>query len=199
MDHPRTRDCDGGLTVRRARRQFSRRPRRPIVRRGALRSRSPPIVMSPTRREALAQLAALVALPRAARVSFAPDPLTGTIAEYQAGRRRGQWTAAEVTARALERCRSEGAKWRAIDTLSTTAIADARAADARLRARRTRGPLDGVPVFAKSIYDMAGYATTGSSADWARLFPEPVRHDAIEVARLRAAGAIVIGKTAADD
>ena len=155
--------------------------------------------MSPTRREALAQLAALVALPRAARVSFAPDPLTGTIAEYQAGRRRGQWTAAEVTARALERCRSEGAKWRAIDTLSTTAIADARAADARLRARRTRGPLDGVPVFAKSIYDMAGYATTGSSADWARLFPEPVRHDAIEVARLRAAGAIVLGKTAADD
>src|SRR5687768_3956235 len=139
--------------------------------------------MSPTRREALAQLAALVALPRVSRDSLAPDPLAGTIAEYQAGRRRGLWTSAEVTARALDRCRSEGAKLRAIDVLSTTALAEARAADARLRARRTRGPLDGVPVFAKSIYDMEGSATTGSSADWARLFPEPVRHDATEIAR----------------
>ena len=82
---------------------------------------------------------------------------------------------------------------------SDTAIADARAADARLRAGRTRGPLDGVPVFAKAIYDMDGLPTTGSSAEWARLFPEAVRRDALEVARLRAAGAIVLGKTAADD
>jgi len=97
--------------------------------------------MAPTRREVLAQLAALVALPRATFDSLAPDPLAGTIAEYQAGRRRGRWTSAEVTARALERCRSDGAKWRAIDMLSATALDDARAADARLRARRTRGPL----------------------------------------------------------
>ena len=56
-----------------------------------------------------------------------------------------------------------------------------------------------MPVFAKAIYDMRGLPTTGSSAEWARLFPEPVRRDALEVARLRAAGAIVLGKTAADD
>ena len=62
-----------------------------------------------------------------------------------------------------------------------------------------RGPLDGVPVLAKSIYDMAGLPTTASSAEWARLFPSAVRRDALEVARLRAAGAIVLGKTAADD
>jgi Asp-tRNA(Asn)/Glu-tRNA(Gln) amidotransferase A subunit family amidase len=54
-------------------------------------------------------------------------------------------------------------------------------------------------VFAKAIYDMKGLPTTGSSAEWARLFPDPVRRDALEVARLRAAGAIVLGKTAADD
>ena len=160
--------------------------------------------MSPTRREAIAQLAALVAVPHALRrvpwpSVAASDPLAGTIAEYQAGRRRGAWTAAEVTARALGRCRIDGAKWRAIDTLSTTALQEARDADARLRARRSRGPLDGVPVFAKSIYDMAGYPTTGSNAEWARLFPEVVRRDALEIARLRAAGAIVLGKTAADD
>ena len=157
--------------------------------------------MSLTRREALAQLAALVALPLPlSRWKFAADdPLDGTIAEYQAGRRRGTWTAAEVTARALERCRTDGARLRAIDALAESALADARAADARLRAGRMRGALDGAPVFAKAIYDMAGLPTTGSSAEWARLFPDPVRRDALEVMRMRAAGAIVLGKTAADD
>jgi Asp-tRNA(Asn)/Glu-tRNA(Gln) amidotransferase A subunit family amidase len=83
--------------------------------------------------------------------------------------------------------------------LSPTALAEARASDARLRAGRGRGLLDGVPVFAKAIYDMRGLPTTGSSAEWARLFPDAVRRDALEVARLRAAGAVVLGKTAADD
>ncbi|HKO16560.1 MAG TPA: amidase, partial [Gemmatimonadaceae bacterium] len=64
---------------------------------------------------------------------------------------------------------------------------------------RMRGHLDGVPVFAKAIYDMDGLPTTGSNAAWARLFPDAVRRDALEVARLRAAGAVVLGKTAADD
>jgi Asp-tRNA(Asn)/Glu-tRNA(Gln) amidotransferase A subunit family amidase len=155
--------------------------------------------MSPTRREALAQLAALVALPLPTWSSAAPDPLDGTIADYQEGRRRGKWTAADVTAHAIERCRTDGMKWRAIDALASTAPAEARAADARRRAGRMRGPLDGVPVFGKAIYDMNGLPTTGSSAEWARLFPEPVRRDALEIARLRAAGAIVLGKTAADD
>ncbi|HEV2644016.1 MAG TPA: amidase, partial [Candidatus Elarobacter sp.] len=157
--------------------------------------------MSPTRRQALAQLAALVALPLPlSRWRFAADdPLDGTIAAYQAGRRRGDWTAAEVTAHALQRCHADGMAWRAVDALAATPPADAGAADARLRAGRMRGPLDGVPVFAKAIYDMAGLPTTGSNAEWARLFPDPVRRDALEVARLRAAGAIVLGKTAADD
>lgn len=155
--------------------------------------------MSPTRREVLIQLAALAAMP-ATRWNFAAtDPLAGTIAEYQAGRRRGDWTAVEVTAQLLERCRTEGAALRAIDALAHTAMDEARAADARLRGRVTRGPMDGVPVFAKSIYDVAGLPTTASSAEWARLFPERVQRDAVEVARLRAAGAIILGKTAADD
>ncbi len=158
-----------------------------------------PTSMSPTRREVLAQLAALVVLPLPVGSRTDQDPLDGTIADYQAGRRRRAWTSAEVTARALDRCSTDGKRWRAIDMLSETALADARAADARLRAGQVRGPLDGVPVFAKAIYDMSGYPTTGSSAEWARLFPEPLRHDALEVARLRAAGAIVLGKTAADD
>ncbi|GJG85481.1 hypothetical protein tb265_06620 [Gemmatimonadetes bacterium T265] len=155
--------------------------------------------MSLTRREALAHLAALVALPLPAWARAADDPLDGTVAGYQAGRRRGAWTAAEVTDRALDRCRAAGHAWRAIDALAEAAPAEARAADARLRAGRARGPLDGVPVFAKAIYDVAGLPTTGSNAEWARLFPDPVGRDALEVARLRAGGAVVLGKTAADD
>src|SRR3954447_22297799 len=155
--------------------------------------------MSVTRREAIIQLAALATLPLPKFCVTAADPLDGTIADYQAGRRRGDWTATDVATRALERCRTDGAKWRAIDALSTTAVADARASDARLRAGQLRGPLDGVPVFAKAIYDMNGFPTTGSSAEWAALFPDAVRRDAIEITRMRAAGAVVLGKTAADD
>src|SRR5919112_6233265 len=46
---------------------------------------------------------------------------------------------------------------------------------------------------------MAGYPTTGSNAEWARLFPARVSRDAIEIVRMRDAGAVVLGKTAADD
>jgi Asp-tRNA(Asn)/Glu-tRNA(Gln) amidotransferase A subunit family amidase len=151
-----------------------------------------------TRREALAQLAAVAATAAIPRAE-GRDPLDGTVADYVAGLRKGEWTAAGIAARALERCRTDGMAWHAIDALSNTAIEDAKAADARRRARTTRGPLDGVPVFAKAIYDMNGLATTASNAEWARLFPDVLHRDAIEVARLRAAGAIVLGKTAADD
>jgi len=158
--------------------------------------------MSTTRRDAvkqLAQFAALAALPLPRWAALAVDPLDGTISEYQAGRRRGDWTAAEVTTRAIERCRSLGAKLCAIDAIADTAMDEARASDARLRAGRMRGPLDGVPVFAKAIYDMKGLPTTGSSSEWAGLFPDAVSRDSLEVSRLRAAGAVVLGKTAADD
>jgi aspartyl-tRNA(Asn)/glutamyl-tRNA(Gln) amidotransferase subunit A len=160
--------------------------------------------MSPTRREAIGRisaLAAVAALPRSAWAlgGRSPDPLDGTIADYHAGLRRGDWTVAEVTARALERCRTVGEELNAIDALSETALDEARAADERRRSGTRRGPLDGVPVFAKAIYDMDGFPTTASSAAWARLLPENVPRDALEVRRLRAAGAIVLGKTAADD
>ena len=144
---------------------------------------------------ALVALSALTALPRSWGMRTPTDPLDGTIADCQAGLRRGEWTAEEVTRRALERCRRDGAAWRAIDALSATALDEARASDARRRAGTLRGPLDGVPVFAKSIYDMEGLPTTGSSAEWAYLFPGAVHRDALEVRRLRAAGAIVLGKS----
>src|SRR5205085_11824208 len=84
--------------------------------------------MSPTRRDVLVQLAALVAVPLPSLDTLiASDPLTGTIAEFRAGRRRKLWTSAQVTQLALERCRTEGARWRAIDALSPAALDEARA------------------------------------------------------------------------
>ncbi len=152
-----------------------------------------------TRREALIRLSALLAVPMIRWPARLADPLTGTIVDYQAGRIRRDWTAVEVTRRALDRCNALNGSLYLIDQLSTTALDDARASDARAQRGALRGPLDGVPVFAKSIYDMTGLPTTGSSAEWARLFPDAVHRDSIEVQRMRAAGAVVLGKTAADD
>jgi Asp-tRNA(Asn)/Glu-tRNA(Gln) amidotransferase A subunit family amidase len=152
-----------------------------------------------SRREALAELGALFAIPFIRWPDRLTDPLTGTIAEYQAGRARGDWTAAEVTKEALDRINAWNGTLHAVDLLSATAMEDARASDARLRRGGLRGPLDGAPLFAKAIYDMNGLPTTASSAEWAKLFPAPLRRDAIEVARMRAAGAVVLGKTVADD
>lgn len=155
--------------------------------------------MSPTRREALAHLSVLLAMPLVRWPARVADPLAGTIAEFQAGRVRGDWTSAEVTARALERSAMRNGALHAIDALSEQAMTEARASDARLRNGTLRGPLDGVPVFAKSIYDVNGLPTTASSVEWVKLFSNVVRRDALEVTRMRVAGAVVLGKTAADD
>jgi aspartyl-tRNA(Asn)/glutamyl-tRNA(Gln) amidotransferase subunit A len=155
--------------------------------------------MSPTRREALAQFSALLAMPLVGWPVRADDPLAGTIAQFQAGRLRGDFSAVEVTTEALKRCRASNDALRAIDQLANNALEEARASDARAKRGALIGPLDGVPLFAKSIYDMQGLPTTASSAVWARLFPMPVTRDALEVQRLRAAGAVLLGKTAADD
>jgi len=156
-----------------------------------------------SRREALLQLSALFAAPHVDWTSLGrvgvEDPLAGSIAAYQAGRARGVFSATEVTTAALRRARAWNGTLHAIDVLADSALADARASDARMKRGRLRGPLDGVPVFAKAIYDVKGLPTTASNAEWARLFPHAVSQDSVEVARLRAAGAVILGKTVADD
>ena len=163
--------------------------------------------MSLSRRALLQQLSGLFAIPLARWPEgafgdlFAPaaDPLLGTIVAYQAGRLRGDYTAQEITRRAIARCEGMNGRLHAIDGLAGSAMEDARASDMRMLQRALRGPLDGVPLFAKSIYDVKGMPTTASSAEWAKLFPELSRRDATEVQRLRTAGAVVLGKTVADD
>src|SRR5438045_2468668 len=105
--------------------------------------------MSPTRREVLMQLAALAALPLPSLDTLtASDPLKGTMVAFQAGRKQRLWTSEQVTRQALERCRSEGARWRAIDALSPTAMDAARASALPFHTGQIRGSLAGVQVSA---------------------------------------------------
>ena len=72
------------------------------------------------------------------------------------------------------------------------ALADARASDARAAAGETLGPLDGMPIAVKDCIDVAGLRCTRGSAFFADFVPPA---DAPVVARLRAAGAVILGKT----
>lgn len=71
------------------------------------------------------------------------------------------------------------------------AMEAARAAEAEIAAGRLRGPLHGVPVGIKDIIDVAGLPTTCHSRI---LIDNIAASDAVCVARLRGAGAIVLGK-----
>jgi len=77
-------------------------------------------------------------------------------------------------------------------TLSPTALDEAAAIDRRLAKGETVGPLAGVPVAVKDLIPTKGLRTTYGSPLYADNVPV---EDEIVVARLRAAGAIVIGKT----
>jgi amidase len=68
----------------------------------------------------------------------------------------------------------------------------AKAADEALARGEVWGPLHGVPVTLKDVFETAGLRTTSSFRPLAQYMPQ---HDATIVARLRAAGAIILGKT----
>ena len=74
-------------------------------------------------------------------------------------------------------------------------LADARAAEARI-ARGEARPLEGVPLGVKDLEDAEGLATTHGSVPFRDHMPE---RDSVQVERLRAAGAIVVGKTNAPE
>ena len=78
-----------------------------------------------------------------------------------------------------------------ITVMRDGALDEARAAEREIRAGRYRGPLHGIPISVKDLVDIAGTPTTAGSA----VPPRWPRTDAPVVARLRAAGAVIIGKT----
>lgn len=80
-----------------------------------------------------------------------------------------------------------------VAVLRDVALAEAAHRDALAKAGVNLGPLHGVPIAVKDIIDVAGTPTSAGTA--ARKAPPPAARDACVVARLRAAGAIVVAKT----
>lgn len=107
--------------------------------------------------------------------------------------RTGQVSAVQVMQSHLDRIAAVNPKVNAMVTvLAEPALEAARSADESLAAGAPIGPLHGVPFTAKDSLDVAGVVTTRGSA----LFRDHVPViDATAVARLRAAGAILLGKT----
>ena len=92
----------------------------------------------------------------------------------------------------LDRIRGVGASFNAyITVLAEQALAQAEAVEAEIAAGRHRGPLHGIPLALKDNIDTAGIRTTAASAVYADRVP---KEDAEVVKRLRAAGAVVLGK-----
>ncbi len=80
----------------------------------------------------------------------------------------------------------------ALVTLNPRALDDARGIDARLARGEDVGPLAGLPVGIKDVTQVAGLRTTFGSPLYSDYVPD---EDALVVQRLRAAGAVIMGKT----
>jgi len=140
----------------------------------------------------------------AAPASFAPSRSAGTraapieempIAALQAAMADGALSARELTAWYLDRIAAmdrQGPALRAVIETNPDAIAIAELLDRERAAGRTRGPLHGIPILLKDNVDTADRMTTtaGSLALEGSVAPR----DAFIAERLRAAGAILLGK-----
>jgi aspartyl-tRNA(Asn)/glutamyl-tRNA(Gln) amidotransferase subunit A len=99
----------------------------------------------------------------------------------------------EVIRAIVSRIESLEPKLNAYITLTAKeALEAARQCDVELARGQDRGPLHGIPLAVKDLYDTAGIRTTSGSKIQADRVPE---EDAASIARLRAAGALIVGKT----
>jgi aspartyl-tRNA(Asn)/glutamyl-tRNA(Gln) amidotransferase subunit A len=118
---------------------------------------------------------------------------TETIASAGARLRTGATTAVDLTERCLAAIVEHGPRTNAFITVhETSARAAAARLDAELRAGHDRGPLHGIPISLKDLIDEAGVLNTAGSQVLDDRIPTA---DAPLVARLREAGAIIIGRT----
>lgn len=115
-----------------------------------------------------------------------------TLAEASRAIAAGELSPVALTEFLLERIAEHDGRLHAYLTLTADAArAEARAAEAEIAAGRRRGPLHGVPIAIKDIFETAGVATTCQSRALKDHVP---MEDAASVARVRAAGAVFLGK-----
>jgi amidase len=119
-----------------------------------------------------------------------------SIAALQAAYLSGRATAMSVCQAHLDRIAAYDRKGPALGAIiinNPDALSDAAALDAALESTgKLVGPLHGIPVLVKDNYDVADLQTTGGSAALLGWVPEK---DATVIARIRAAGGIILAKT----
>ena len=126
------------------------------------------------------------------------DVVGKTIQRLRADIESGLTTSAEITRAYLDRIEAyDGGQFgfHSYELVARDAMQQARAAD-RARRRGARGPLLGIPIAIKNLYDTFDMPTTNGSLTFQGFRPA---HDAFQVALLRAAGAVIIGKTALEE
>src|SRR5262245_55815539 len=115
-----------------------------------------------------------------------------TIVSLAAAIRQGKLSAVEAVSACLERIDRHDGRLRAFITVNAEgALARARALDADAASGRWQGPLHGVPLAYKDLCYIRGLPTSCGTRTAEYFIAE---HDATAVARLRAAGAITLGK-----
>jgi Asp-tRNA(Asn)/Glu-tRNA(Gln) amidotransferase A subunit family amidase len=130
--------------------------------------------------------------------SGAIDLIEMTVEQAQAGFASGAFTSESLTQAFLDRIAAYNPQYNAIVFMNPAALDAAKASDERRKSGKTFGPLDGIPIVVKDAMDMAGFPTTGgwrllhTKHGGVDLHPET---DAPVVARMRAAGAVILGKT----
>lgn len=118
-----------------------------------------------------------------------------TLTQLHSGMMSGRWSAEEITRRYLERIEEldrKGPALRSVIEVNPDAVEIARELDREREAGRVRGPLHGIPLLLKDNIDTHDRMTTtaGSLALEGSIPPR----DSAVAARLRAAGAILLGK-----
>ncbi len=142
---------------------------------------------------AFAILALVVAAPAHA-ATF--DLSTATIADINHAIDAGALSSEKLVGLYLARIDAydkRGPKVNAVITLNSNALAEARALDTERKAQGRRSPLHGIPIVVKDLVDVVGMPTTAGFKPFGD--PMPLR-DAAVVARLKAAGAIILAKVA---
>jgi Asp-tRNA(Asn)/Glu-tRNA(Gln) amidotransferase A subunit family amidase len=121
-----------------------------------------------------------------------------TASDAEAALSSHQYSSRQLTDAFLQRIKTYNPLYNAIITLNPKAPEEADESDRRRAAGQALGPLDGIPVVVKDTMDVAGLPTT---AGWSHLSARAGGIDLIPatdapvIARLRAAGAVILGKT----